>query len=160
MVPEGRFELPTHWFRVSRSTVLSYPGTKDRRSASPPVLFYSSGHRNTTPSTGGENTLGLQVPLYWRFDGETLADRRKRLESVRRAKTREAPPVGGAFYLDAKLVGYEQGVSAASESRYVTVFCRFWAILSSLAACISISLRLWIMLESRIAEISRHSFSH
>ena len=31
---------------------------------------------------GRESTKGVQGPLYWRFEGETLADRRKRLESA------------------------------------------------------------------------------
>ena len=31
---------------------------------------------------GRDSTKGLQGPLYWRFEGETLADRRKRMEAA------------------------------------------------------------------------------
>ena len=51
----------------------------------PPKVVYQEEEMNLTVAAarvmGKDNTRGVQGPLWWRFEGETLVDRRKRMEA-------------------------------------------------------------------------------
>lgn len=52
----------------------------------PPRVMYGDDELSLSVAAarvmGRDSTKGLQGPLFWRFEGETLADRRKRMEAA------------------------------------------------------------------------------